>query len=56
MDEIEEAWLAQLLEPTVEEIRRDKIKADILLQQVGRAIAPQVNAALADLAKKAEKD
>lgn len=49
-DKIEQELLEMLQEPTAEKVRRDQIKADILMQQVGRALAPQINAALDRLA------
>ena len=51
----DEELLKMRQEPTSEKVRRDNIKADILLQQFGRAIAPQINKMLADLAAKIEQ-
>ena len=46
--------LAMLKEPTVDRVRRDQIKADTLMRDVGRALAPVVNSMLADLAERIE--
>ena len=49
-DPIEAELLAMLQEPTAEKVRREQIKADILMQRVGRAIAPAMNKCFANLA------
>ena len=54
-DEIEAELLAMLQEPTADRVLRDKIRADRLMLIVGRAIAPQVNAALFELQKKIDQ-
>jgi hypothetical protein len=51
MAETEQELLDMLKEPTVDKVRRDQIKADILLRDVGRALAPLVNDRLAKLAE-----
>ena len=44
----EKELLAMLQEPTAKQVRRDQIKADVILQIIGRAMAPAINAMLAD--------
>ena len=53
-DEIEAELLAMLQEPTAKRVRREQDRADILMRDVGRALAPMVNAMLADVAKRIE--
>ncbi len=52
--------LDMLAEPTAEKVRRDQIKADVLLRDIGRALAPLINVHLANvekhLAKSKEQD
>lgn len=55
-DPNEEELLAMLSDPTADKVRRDQIRADILMRDVGRAIAPQVNEILAKLAKQMAAD
>lgn len=54
--DVEAELLAMLQEPTAEKVRRDQIRADILMRDVGRALAPMVNSMLADLSEKIGKD
>ena len=51
-DQTEDELLAMLREPTAERVRRDQARADILMRDVGRALAPVVNSMLADLLEK----
>lgn len=50
MDETEQELLDMLSEPTVERVRRDQINGDILMQRLGQALAPDINAMLDRLA------
>lgn len=50
MNDTEQELLDILSEPTAEKVRRDQIAADILMQRLGQALAPQVNVMLDRLA------
>lgn len=48
-DDTEAELLAMLREPSAEKVKRDQVRADILMRDVGRALAPLINAHLARL-------
>lgn len=54
--DIESELMAMLQEPTVEKVRSDQIKADMLLRDIGRALAPMINAHLANVQNHLTKD
>ena len=49
-NDIESELLAMLSEPTVRRVERDMIRHDVLMRDIGRRLAPVVNALLADVA------
>lgn len=51
-DPIDAELLAMLREPTSDKVQLDQVRADILMRDVGRALAPMVNLMLADLVEK----
>lgn len=51
-DDIEAKLLAMLKEPTAEKVRRDQVRAELLMRARGRAFELKINAMLADLADK----
>jgi hypothetical protein len=47
--DVEAELMAMLQEPTAEKVRRDQIKADTLMRDFGRALAPLINAHLSNV-------
>lgn len=53
-DDTEKELLEMLKEPTANKVCRDQVRADMLMRDVGRALAPLVNTMLADVQKRME--
>lgn len=53
--DVEAELMAMMQEPTAEKVRRDQIRGDVLMRDLGRALAPLVNNMLADVEKNLTK-
>lgn len=52
MDDIDRELIEMLQEPTARQVQRKLFKHEDMLTSIGRAIEPEVNALLSDLARK----
>jgi hypothetical protein len=50
-NDVKAELLARLAEPTADKVRRDQVRGDVLLRDLGRTLAPLFNALLADVEK-----
>lgn len=53
--DVEAELMAMLQEPTAEKVKREQIRGDVLMRDLGRALAPLVNNILADVEKNLTK-